>query len=98
VSTKRQMTLEPAAAPRDMADFEQRFVQFFNVPQLFKDPDAVTAEARMHRIRSFLVLGRDGTGNKGYEFAIAGKGPDGKCETWAERFERLYGEKLVRVA
>jgi hypothetical protein len=55
-------------------------------PDLFAgvtDPDA-----RRERVRRVILDGEMAE-------AVAGKRKDAACETWAELFERVYGEPLV---
>lgn len=46
-------------------------------------------ELRKRRIREAIIEGK-------LDVAIAGKGANGKAETFAQVFERLYHERLVR--
>lgn len=68
-------------------DLENWLLTRLNAPQLFNDPPCLTAEYRQARVRALIVT-RD------LEWAIAGKSPAGKTETWGDLFERVYGEPL----
>lgn len=45
-------------------------------------------ELRRERVRAVLEEG-------GMGLLIAGRGPTGKCESYAQAFERIYGQKLT---
>lgn len=47
-----------------------------------------TREARRERFRSAVV-------NHGLDMAIVGRAPDGKCETYAQIFERIFDQPLI---
>lgn len=47
-----------------------------------------TPAARRERFRSAIV-------NHGLDMAIVGRGADGKCETYAAMFERIFHEPLL---
>lgn len=54
-------------------------------PALFHG--VTTATERRERVRALIE-------RRELHLAIAGRRPDGKCETWTELFLRVYGEPL----
>lgn len=68
---------------------EAWIVQRLAAPLLFEG--VTTADDRRERVRRVIH-------HRGLELAIAGRRDGGKCETWQELFERIYGEPLDRNA
>lgn len=62
---------------------EERIAERLRIPELFEG--ALSADERRERVRAVCV-----------ELApcVAGRGPDGKCERYADMFERVYGQAL----
>jgi len=67
----------------EVVSAEERIAERLRMPELFEG--ALSADERRERVR-VVCLDRDPT--------IAGRGPDGKAETFAALFERLYGSPL----
>ena len=68
----------------EIVSAEERIAERLRLPNLFAG--ALSTDERRGRVRAVCI-----------ELApcIAGRGPDGKCERYAEMFERLYGEPLI---